>query len=248
MARADVAVNLVGVLNEARKGDFDRIHIELPRKVVAACRASSVRRLLHMSALNADVSGPSRYLRSKAEAEKVVEESGLAWTIFRPSVIFGREDSFLNLFAKLQRMLPVVALGCADARFQPIFVGDVASAFLRSLADDRTHGHRYSLCGPKVYTLRELVAYVGELSGYRRPIVALGPALTSLQARVLEMLPGSIMSRDNVASMSKDNVCDGPYPGLFAGPPTALEAIAPEYLAPGAVRSHFDQFRAERSR
>jgi uncharacterized protein YbjT (DUF2867 family) len=248
VGRADVVVNLVGVLNESRDGDFDLAHVALARKVVAACRGTGVRRLLHMSALNADVGAPSRYLRSKGEAEAVVAGSGLAWTIVRPSVIFGREDSFLNLFATLQRLLPVVALGCAQARFQPVYVGDVASAFLASLGNDATHGECYSLCGPKTYTLRELVAYVGTLSGHPRPIIALGPALTNLQALVLEMLPGKLMSRDNVASMQRDSVCDCAYPALFAVAPTALEAIAPEYLAPTARNSRFDEFRAQSGR
>ena len=246
--RADAVINLVGILNETRRGDFDRVHVEFARKVVAACRAAGVPRLVQMSALNADVRGPSRYLRSKGEAEAIVAASGLVWTIFRPSVIFGREDSFLNLFAKLQRMLPVIALGCAGARFQPVYVGDVAYAFLKSLDNDAAQRQHYSLCGPKVYTLRELVAYVGVLSGHRRPIASLGPGLTKLQARVLEMLPGSLMSRDNVASMQKDSVCDCPFPALFGAAPTPLEAIAPLYLAPTAIKSRFDEFRAQSGR
>ncbi|MGH8713229.1 MAG: complex I NDUFA9 subunit family protein [Casimicrobiaceae bacterium] len=231
---AAAAINLVGILNESRRGDFDRVHVELPRKLIAACRAASVPRLLHMSALNADTQGPSDYLRSKGRAEALVTASGLQWTIFQPSIIVGREDSFLNLFAKLQRVLPVIALACAGARFQPVGVDDVAAAYVRALADDETHGQRYRLCGPHVYTLRQLVAYVGELTSYRRPIVALGPGLSMLQARVLERLPGKLMSRDNLASMKRDSVCDCEYPALLGGPPTALEAIAPEYLAPAA--------------
>src|SRR5271169_2515746 len=199
VAGAAAAVNLVGILNESHRGNFERAHPELAGKLIAACRAARVPRLLHMSALNADPAGPSRYLRSKGEAEALVARSELAWTIFRPSVIFGREDSFLNLFARLERVLPVIALACARARFQPVYVGDVAEAFMRALGDDRTHRKRYALCGPKVYTLRELVAYVGEITGYRRPIVPLSPALGRLQARLLERLPGKLMSRDNLA-------------------------------------------------
>ena len=233
---AAAAINLVGILNEARRGDFVRVHVELPRKLVAACRAAAVPRLLHMSALNADPQGPSAYLRSKGEAEALVAASPLQWTIFEPSIVVGPEDSFLNLFAKLQRLLPVIALACADARFQPVGVEDVARAFCRALGNDATHGKRYPLCGPKVYTLRELVAYVGELTGCDRPIVALGPTLSGLQAGVLERLPGKLMSRDNLASMQKDSVCDCPFPELLGGPPTALEAIAPEYIGPGWAR------------
>ena len=247
-AGAGVAINLVGILNESRRGDFERAHVELARKLVAACRAVRVARLLHMSALNAGVKAPSRYLRTKGEAEALVADSDLAWTIFQPSVIFGREDSFLNMFARLERCLPVMALAHADARFQPVYVGDVADAFVHALDDDRTHRMRYPLCGPKVYTLRELVAYAGELTGYDRPIASLGPALSKLQARVLELLPGKLLSRDNLASMELDNVCDCDFPAVFGSNPTALEAVAPAYLTPAATRSRYSGLRAQGGR
>ena len=245
---AAAVVNLVGILNEPRRGEFARVHVELARKIVGACRAAGVSRLLHMSALGADPEGPSRYLVTKGEAEAIVAASGLAWTIFRPSVIFGREDRFLNLFARLERMLPVIALACPRARFQPVFVGDVARAFVRSLPDDATHGQRYPLCGPTIYTLRELVAYVGELTERRRPILALGPALSMLQARILEWLPGPLMSRDNIVSMRNDNVCGCDFPPRFGFAPAALEAIVPEYLAVTAAKSRFDVYRAHSGR
>ncbi|HET9762178.1 MAG TPA: complex I NDUFA9 subunit family protein [Casimicrobiaceae bacterium] len=248
LAGAAAVVNLVGIINETRRGDFDRVHVELPRKVVAACRDGGVRRLLHMSALNADPNGPSRYLVSKGQAEALVAAADLDWTIFRPSVVFGREDSFLNLFARLERMLPVMALACPQAKFQPVWVGDVAQGFVRALGDERTWRQRYALCGPRVYTLRELVAYVGEVTGENRPIVPLGPGLSRLQARVLELLPGKLMTRDNIASMTLDNVCGDPYPDVLGGPPTALEAIAPAYLTPIAARSRYSKFRAEGGR
>jgi uncharacterized protein YbjT (DUF2867 family) len=248
MGSAAAVVNLVGILHEARRGDFDRAHVKLARKVVAACRAAGIARLLHMSALNADPESPSRYLASKGKAEAVVASADLAWTVFQPSVIFGREDRFLNLFARLERMLPVMALACPGARFQPVFVGDVARAFACALDADATSRQRYRLCGPKVYTLRELVAYVGELSGHRRPIVPLGPTLSMLQARVLECLPGPLMSRDNVVAMKKNSVCDCDFPAVFGAVPAALEAVAPEYLSAAAARSRFDGLRAQSGR
>jgi len=246
--RASVVVNLVGILHEPRRGEFERVHVELARKLVAACGAAGVSRLLHMSALNADPKGPSRYLRSKGEAEAIVAASGLAWTIFRPSVIFGREDSFLNLFATLERLVPVIPLACAGARFQPVFVGDVARAFDAVTDDDTAIQQRFSLCGPRIYTLRELVAYVGDLSGYKRPILPLGRGLAQLQARVLEWLPGPLMSRDNLASMERDNVCDDSLLARFGFAATALEAVAPAYLATGAIKSRYDEFRAQSGR
>jgi uncharacterized protein YbjT (DUF2867 family) len=224
-------VNLVGILNETRRGDFERAHVELARKAVAACKACGVPRLLHMSALNAAPDAPSRYLRTKGEAEAVVAGSDLAWTIFRPSVIFGREDSFLNLFARLERFLPIMAVAAPNAEFQPVFVGDVAAAFALALEDDRTHRVRYPLCGPRAYRLRDLVAYVGELTGYNRPLLPLGATLSKLQATVLEFLPGKLMSRDNLASMQLPSVCPGGAPRPIEQESTALEAIAPDYIS-----------------
>ena len=245
---ASAVINLVGILNPSAGDTFDSAHAQLARKVVAACETAGVQRLLHMSALGAAADAPSQYQRSKAAAEAAVMASQLRWTVFRPSVIFGREDRFLNLFARLSRMLPVVALAAPSARFQPVYVGDVAQCFVHALTDDLTDRGRYDLCGPKVYTLRELVAYVGELTGAVRPILSLGPGLSNLQATVLEHLPGKLMSRDNLLSMGTDNVCSGPFAGVFGIAPAALEAVAPQYLAPAAQRSAFDGYRANSGR
>jgi uncharacterized protein YbjT (DUF2867 family) len=245
---ATAAINLVGVLHQRGRDTFERVHVEFPRALLAACRKAGVPRILHMSALAATPDAASRYLRSKAAGEAVVADSGLAWTIFRPSVIFGRGDTFLSLFARLANAFPVIPLAAANARFQPVFVGDVAECFARALVDDETAGRRYSLCGPKAYTLHELVSYVAQTSGHPRPIVALGPGLARMQARVLEWLPGPLLTRDNLASMQHDSVCEGPFPPEFGITPTPIEAIAPEYLAPVALRSRFDTFRANSGR
>jgi len=236
------------VLHERAHATFERAHVELPRVLAGACRNAGVGRLLHMSALGAAADAPSRYLRSKAAGEAAVAASGVGATIFRPSVIFGREDTFLNLFAKLARWFPVLPLAGASARFQPIYVGDVAACFERALDDNETIAERYSLCGPNVYTLAELVRYVAETIGHPRPVMPLGPGLSTLQARVMELLPGSLLTRDNLASMQVDNVCDGTFPVRLGVVPTALEAIAPEYLAPRAQHSRFDLFRAHGGR
>lgn len=236
-------INLVGILNESAANTFARAHVELPRNIVAACTEAGVRRLVHMSALNADPAGPSRYLRSKAEGEAAVAASRLDWTIFQPSVIFGREDRFLNLFAKLVRFAPVVPLARAEARFQPVYVGDVAECFARALPLDATLRQKYPLCGPEVYTLRDLVRYVGSLTGATRPVIALGPKLATLQAVVLEHLPGSVMSRDNLASMTKDSICGCEFPAVFGIAPQPLESIVPDYLGSDALRSRFDVYR-----
>jgi len=245
---ATVAVNLVGTLHARRRHTFERVHVELPRTLVAACRTAGVSRIVHMSALGAGADAASAYQRSKAAGEAVVAESGLAWTIFRPSVIFGRGDTFLNLFAKLVQVFPVIPLAGAHARFQPVFVGDVAACFAQAVVDDATIGQRYSLCGPKTYTLEELVRYVGQTSGHPRSIMPLGPTLANVQARVMELLPGPLLTRDNLASMQQDNVCEGPFPGEFGIAAAPLEAVAPEYLAPAARYTRFDTFRAHGSR
>jgi NADH dehydrogenase len=241
-------VNLVGILNESGGNTFARAHVALAANVVAACKAAGVRRLLQMSGLHADPAGPSNYLRSKGEAEALIRASGLDWTIFRPSVIFGPEDAFLNLFARLAKALPVIALAAPDARFQPVYVGDVAHCIVRALDDDATIGQRYDLGGPRIYTLRELVAWTAETAGSVRPIVGLGATASKLQALALEILPGRLMSRDNLASMSRDNVCPGPFPAIFGIEPAALEALAPQWLAPEHRRSRYDEFRAHGGR
>ena len=243
---ADAVINLVGVLHDGRGSrSFQAAHVELPREVAAACRECGIRRLLHMSALNAAPDGPSAYLRTKGEAEAAVRESGLDVTIFRPSVIFGRDDTFLNLFAMLVKLAPVLFLACPGARFQPVFVEDVAAAFVKSLEDLASIGKSYDLCGPKVYTLRELVEFVARALGRRRLVIGLNDTLSYWQAFAMELLPVKLMTRDNYYSMKADSVCSCEFP--FGIAPAALEAVAPSYLGQRTRRARYDQFRAGRN-
>jgi uncharacterized protein YbjT (DUF2867 family) len=242
----DAVINLVGILHEARGETFERNHVELPRKIVAACRETGVKRLVHVSALRAALDAPSAYLRSKAEGEgqiRAAQAVGIETTIVRPAVIFGREDRFLNLFAQVARLLPVIALASPNARFQPIFVEDVARALTACLPDAHAFGHTYDLCGPKVYTLRQLVDYVCHTLGVQRPIIELSESLSLLQAALLERLPGRLMTRDNVYSMRVDNVCGSAFPELFGFSPTPLEAVVPEYLEGVTPRTRYHWFR-----
>lgn len=244
---ADAVINLVGVLHDGRRErGFQAAHVDLARKVVAACREHSVPRLLHMSALAASRDGPSHYLRTKGEAEAIVRNSGLAWSLFRPSVVFGREDRFLNLFAALLRIAPVLALASPRSRFQPVFVEDVAAAFVQALADIASHGRSYDLCGPRAYTLRELVEYVGRVTGRRRLIIGLNGPLSYLQALAMEWLPVRLMTRDNYHSMKVDNVCSCEFP--FGIAPTALEAVAPSWLGDRTPRARYQGFRGQARR
>ena len=239
LARGKQAVvNLVGVLH----GDFERVHVELAMSVVAACRAQGVKRLLHMSALGVSPSAPSEYLRSKAMGEKaVLSADDLNVTVFRPSVIFGPEDAFLNTFATLARFFPVLPLACPQARFQPVYVGDVARAMSHALERLDTHGKLYELCGPRQYTLRQLVELACRITGRHRTIIGLPERLAYLQAFVMEKLPGKLITRDNLRSMQVPSVCDAPFP--FGIQPQALEAVAPAYLAPSGPRERYPQLR-----
>ncbi|ASU37348.1 NAD-dependent dehydratase [Herbaspirillum sp. meg3] len=248
----DAVINLVGILH-SRRGpsgsdygpDFQRAHVDLPRKIVAACRRHGVKRYLHMSALGASAQGASMYLRSKAAGEAAAfADADLATTVFRPSVVFGEGDRFLNLFAALQKYFPVMPLGSAGAKFQPVYVGDVAQAFVTALQNESTRGKTYELAGPKIYSLRELVQLAGLYSGHTRPIIGLPPALAFLQALCLEYLPGRMMSRDNLASMRVDNITDGPIAAELGITPTALEAIAPRYLAGVHMQQQMDAYRS----
>jgi NADH dehydrogenase len=248
VAGSQAVINLVGVLHSrpGREGSygpqFARAHVELPKALVAACRAQGVQRLIHMSALGAAPDAPSEYLRSKAAGEQaVLGAGGLEVTVFRPSVVFGPEDRFLNMFAGLARLLPVMALACPDARFQPVYVRDVAQAILTALGDPASHGKRYDLCGPRVYTLRQLVEFVCQVTGRRRFIVGLSDGLSRLQARLLEWSPGPLMTRDNYRSMQVPSVCDCEFP--FGIAPQAIEGVAPAYLAPSGPRQRYPQLR-----
>jgi uncharacterized protein YbjT (DUF2867 family) len=251
----DAAINLVGLLH-SRRGtpwgpDFQRAHVELPRKIVDACALEGVPRYLHMSALGADRDGPSMYQRSKAEGEVMARsQPEVEATIFRPSVVFGPEDSFMNMFARMQRWLPVVPLAGANAAFQPVYVGDVAAAFARALRDPKTRQLVFHLGGPQIYTLAELVHLAGRYSHHERPVIELPDWLGRLQAALFELLPGQpLMSRDNLDSMRVDNVVDPAIQALTASTLgiklSALEAVAPKYLAPS---TRLDQFRARAGR
>lgn len=244
MADKDVVINLVGILhgrpgnaNELYGPDFKRAHVDLMERVLASAGRYKVKRVLQMSALgvtdNDPATLPSRYLRSKAAAEKLLRESPLDWVVFRPSVIFGPGDSLLSLFARLQRIAPFLALPNADARFQPVYVGDVADALLKGVDDPRMAGRWFELAGPDVYTLRELVALAGRYTGSERRVFNLPPGPAHVMSLVMEMLPGNtLMSRDNLLSMKVDSVANGPMDPHLGIVPTPVTTIAPSYLAP----------------
>ena len=250
VAGHDAVINLVGILHSRDvqlpySRDFAEAHVELPKKIIAACKAAGVRRLVHMSALGADSRGPSEYLRSKGDGEAAVlaAQGELDVTVFRPSVIFGLGDAFLNTFAAVLRKAPFFPLGFGHARFQPVWVADVADAFVDSLEDVATYGQAYDLVGPKVYTLRELVDYARELTGSSARVVALGEGWAYLQAGLMWLAPNPVLSPDNLRSMEVDSVAAAGSQAPAGWQPTALEAIAPTYIAHNTPKGKLDGFR-----
>jgi NADH dehydrogenase len=246
LAETDTAINLVGILNErgSNGSGFRKAHIELAETLVAACRSAGVPRLIQMSALRAG-EGESHYLKTRGEAESLVKSSPLAWTIFRPSVIFGPNDGLFFRFASLLRMTPVLPLARAQAKFTPVYVGDVAEAFTRAIAHPHTSGHTYELFGPRVIELGELVRWTADLIGKRRWILPLPDALGFVQAAIGEWLPGKPISRDNFRSLKLDSV--GSVDGLAALGivSTPMDIIVPPLLRGEDRQRRFDRFREE---
>ena len=242
----DAIVNLVAILHGTQAA-FDKVHIELPQKIASACASAEIGRLVHVSALGANAQSPgslpSMYLRSKSMGESLLQAScsQLALTILRPSVIFGQGDQFLNVFASLQKVFPFMPLAGADARFQPVWVEDVATAVVKALERGGTESLTLEACGPEVFTLKQLVEISATLAGvnrgHGRPVFGIPRWAGELQARMMELMPGApLMSRDNLASMQVPNVATPGMPGLSALGihAAALQPIAADYLTQGA--------------
>ena len=234
-----VVINLVGILH-SRPGspygpDFDRAHVQLPARIAKACVSHGVSQLIHVSALGASEQGPSGYSRSKADGEKAIRQalagSATTLTIFRPSVVFGRDDQFMNMFARLAKVFPVLPLAGARAKLQPVYVGDVAQAVTRVVGLSIAAGKTYDLAGPRAYALGELVKLASAWSGHPRSVIEMPMSIGRMQAALFEMLPGQpIMSRDNLDSLKVDNVSDRPMDPDLNLVPTPLESVAPSYL------------------
>ncbi len=239
LAEHDAVVNLVAILH-GTEAAFDKSHVQLPTALVKACDAAWQRRIVHVSSLGADLAAPSMYQRSKARGEAVLLSSGLDISVLRPSVIFGAEDKFLNTFASLQKLFPFIPLAGSMAKFQPVWVEDVASALVKCIEDKTTIGQTYEACGPEVFTLKQLVQLAGQYSGNDKPVIGLPDALARIQAALMELAPGEpIMSRDNLDAMKVDNISGGALPGLQALgiTPSAISAVVPFYLGNLGLRS-----------
>ena len=250
----DAVINLVAILHGSA-ADFQKTHVQLPRSLARACAATGVKRVVHISALGAANDAPSLYQRSKAGGESVLHSAGLDLTVLRPSVIFGAQDQFLNVFAKLQTVLPFMPLAGSGTRFQPVWVGDVAHAVVHCLMHFDTVDNTYEICGPEVWTLADLVRQAGIWAGVRhglgRPVWPMPMALGWLQAVMMELAPGApLMSRDNLRSLQVDNVATPNAPGLHALgiQPAAVGGVAPGYLGAKGPRSGLNRMRARAGR
>ncbi|HYN54547.1 MAG TPA: complex I NDUFA9 subunit family protein, partial [Methylotenera sp.] len=219
----DAVINLIGILHQGHHVSFNNMHHQLPAQLAKICADLGVKRLVHMSSLGADKDAPSQYLRSKAAGETAILElkDKVYITIFKPSIIFGRDDRFINLFASLIKLLPVIILAKPNAKFQPVWVEDVASCFVNSLENTDAYGRTYELAGPEVYTFRELIQAIMDTLRIKRPIIGLSDKLSYAQAFMMEWLPIKLMSRDNVRSMGIDSVSKQPFPEICNVVPTS---------------------------
>jgi NADH dehydrogenase len=251
MAQHDVVINLIAILHGSEEA-FDKAHVQLPTIIAQACQQSGLKRLIHISALGASLQGPSLYQRSKAQGEAVLQKAGLDLTVLQPSVIFGANDKFLNLFAQLQQIAPVVPLAGANTRFQAVWVEDVAAAVAHCVMNASTADHTYEICGPDIWTLKELVQKSGQWAGVRggkgRWVFGIPNALASVQAFLMELAPGQpVMSRDNLRSMQVDNIASGKALGLkdLNIQASSVGSIAPGYLGYKGACTKLDVFRAK---
>ena len=235
LAGQAVVINLVGILHESREIDFDAVHVAFPRRLAQLCQAAGVTQYLHMSALNADAAkGSSRYLKSRGEGEDAVHHAcgGVTVTSFRPSIIFGPGDNFFGVFDRLLNWMPVFPVVCPQTRFAPVCVDDVVEAFYQVLERGADfNGQRLNLCGPQIYTFKELVQFVARVTGRRRLVLGMPDSLSRLQALVMERLPGKLFTRDNYRSMQMDSVCGGDDFAALGITPKALEDVMTPLLA-----------------
>ncbi len=238
----DVVINLVGILNQSvgKGGTFAEAHTELARNIAAASKKAGVKQIIQISSLHADAeSGPSEYLRTKGQACDILRDSGVPLTIFCPSVVFGNGDGLFTRFANLLHAMPFMPLACADARFAPVYVGDVARQIKQAIDDPEFIGKSINLCGPEVFTLREIVQYTADVLEIKRPIIGLPNGIAKIQAWVMEWVPGKPFSRDNYNSMQVDSVCED----SDSRQPTSVQKIVPTYLGKMNRQSRLQHYR-----
>ena len=240
-----VMINLIGILHERKRGDFRRIHVEFIKTLVDACTRHNIKRVLHLSALGASqATGTSRYLRSKGEGENLIHTFGqkeLRVTSFQPSVVFGKNDQFINRFAGI---LPLCfgffPLACGQSKFAPVYVGDLVEKIISAVDDKSTHSQRYTVCGPEVFSLQQILQLLVKTMGLSCRIVSLGKTMSKLQARVLQILPGKLFTMDNYRSMQTPSICEE---GEHCT--TSLRQYIQDISTRFGNKKHYDRFRRQ---
>ncbi|ATX80853.1 NADH dehydrogenase [Mariprofundus aestuarium] len=247
VAGSDVVINLVGLLFEKGRQNFEAAHVIGTRHVIKACKDSGVKQLLHMSALGAGEVEASKYSQTKARAEHLVCDSGLNFTIFRPSIIYGAGDAFFNKFKAMSQSMPVLPVISGDTRFQPVWVQDVARAFVASIGNRHVAGATFELGGPKSYSFRELLELLVKEMGIKRTLIPVPGVAAFLMAAFTSVLPTPLITRDQLMLLGRDNVVDGePFPAIF-GTPAAVEDVLPTYISGNradTMQQGWDKMRA----
>jgi uncharacterized protein YbjT (DUF2867 family) len=238
---ASVVVNLVGVLAERRGASFQAIHVDGAERIARLATSNGAGHLVHLSAIGANAASPSRYAATKGSAEAAVQAAFPAATILRPSLVFGNEDRFFNRFGELARMLPVMPVISGKTRMQPVYVCDVADAVMAALAGSTAAGKIYELGGPRIWTFREILAFILKTTRRNRPLIDVPPGLARLQASIMQHLPGAPLTPDQLLMLAHDNVVTTGAAGLaeLGIMPTPVELIVPAYLSrfqPGGGR------------
>jgi len=238
---ADVVINLTGILAEAKKGDFYRVHTEGAGRIARLAASSVARHFVHISAIGADAASDSDYAKSKAQGEAAVRAVFPNAVILRPSIVFGPEDQFFNRFAAMAGLSPVIPIVSAHTKFQPVYVGDVADAVMAGIERTGAAGCMFELGGPDVKTFRELMEYMLACIGKHRRVADLPLGLAGVQAALLERLPGKLLTRDQIKLLRRDNVVEPGALDLAAlgVVATPMEMVVPQYLArfrPGGRR------------
>ena len=233
IASADAVVNLVGILYPAGGQSYQAMHADAPAMIGKCAKAAGVKTIVHVSTVGIATDSESVYSRTKAEGEEALRHEFPEATILRPSLVFGPEDNFFNKFGWLARMAPVLPLiGGGKTRFQPVFVGDVASAIRKCVEDSSTRGKTYELGGPSVYSFKEMLQIILHETGRTRLLVPVPFWLANIKAFFLQFLPGTLLTPDQVTFLKTDNVvAKGALPladlGIVAD---SMEAILPSYL------------------
>ncbi len=229
---ASLVVNLVGILAERRAGDFVRLQAEAPGRIASLAAAAGVERMVQVSAIGADPNSPSVYAKTKAQGEQAVLAAMPNAAIMRPSLVFGAEDKFFNRFAGLAQISPVMPVICGDTKMQPVYVGDVADAVMAGLVAEGTAGNTYELGGPRVWTFREILAWILQETRRKRIMLDIPIGLARFQAGIAEKLPTKPFTRDQLLLLQRDNVVSPGAKGLaeLGIPATPVELVVPEYL------------------